>query len=174
MDISGATLESPLAHLSSIKTDQPKIDAPILEVPRPKSVIVQNLAERIAALPSGPGTSTIRLTPHGLGLVEITIEQAQNGRLEVSMRVQNPLVLDAMMNERAALSHLFGTGANGGQAGSLAMDLFQPGADQSGRQGGNGEAKTTPTPLSEDDETVEDLPAATADVVSSDQLNILT
>ncbi|MAQ85990.1 MAG: hypothetical protein CMH12_22815 [Maritimibacter sp.] len=140
--------------------------------PQPKSPIVQKVVDQVAQLPTEPGTTTIRLKPHGMGIVEISVERTKDGRLDVDMRVQNPLVLDAMRNERGALSHLFqGTGAQG----SLSMDLFQPGAGQNG-QDAPGDTADGPTEhLAEDtgDDLGEpDTPAAPKQV--SGGLDILT
>ena len=92
-----------------------------------KSPIVRQVVDQLAHQPSEDGGATIRLKPHGMGVIEISVDRAKDGGLNVDMRVQNPLVLDAMRAERSAISHLFQpTGTTAG--GSLSMDLFQSGA----------------------------------------------
>ncbi len=118
------------------------------DVTTPQSPIVQKVTEQISKIPTENGTTTIRLKPHGMGAVEITVEKASNGRIEVDLKVQNPLVLEAMRSERGAIAHLFSSQANGG-GGSLSMELMNSGngqgkparqEDSASRSGGDAEA----------------------------------
>ncbi len=165
--LSTAQIRAAVAQLTLAPTQETPQPAP-----QPKSPIVQKVVDQVAQLPTEPGTTTIRLKPHGMGIVEISVERTKDGRLDVDMRVQNPLVLDAMRNERGALSHLFqGNGANG----SLSMDLFQPGAGRNGQDAPGDTSDQTSEPLADDagEEPVETAAAATPKRVSSG-LDILT
>lgn len=82
----------------------------VKEVPQPpatpKSPIVANVMTHVKSAVIEPGTMTIRLKPHGMGLVEIEVAQDVDGRMEVSLRASNPLVLEALRVERNVIADL--------------------------------------------------------------------
>lgn len=140
---------------------------------RPSSPIVQKVAEQIAKVASESGTTIIRLKPYGMGTIEISVDRSKAGRLDVEMRVQNPMVLDAMRNERGAISHLFNAGS--GQAGgTLSMDLLHSGNGRSDpeqrREAPSGAAAQT----EEEDEAPETPSTPVKSAPDTGALNILT
>ncbi|MBR9862860.1 MAG: hypothetical protein GYB24_05390 [Rhodobacteraceae bacterium] len=147
--------------------------------PQPtKSPIVRQVIEQLVQYPTEDGVATIRLKPHGMGVIEISVDRAKDGGLNVDMRVQNPLVLDAMRTERGAISHLFQpTGTTAG--GSLSMDLFQSGAgtgrEDTQRQNTPSEQKASGDTQG-DAETADDpaLPARDRQTGALGAVNILT
>lgn len=145
--------------------------------PQPsKSPIVRQVMDQLVQYPTETGTATIRLKPHGMGVIEITVERTKEGNLTVDMRVQNPLVLEAMRNERGAISHLFQPTATSG-GGTLSMDLFQSGAGRNGQDQHGQPAKDTPTGTAENpSQDQPDTPVAAQNQQSraSGGLNILT
>lgn len=139
----------------------------------PRSPLVQAAVDRLAPLPATVGETVVRLNPHGLGLIEVVINEGRNGALDVALRVQNPLVLEAMRQERDAVAVVF-SAPQGGADGSLSMDLMQSGARQGGggsdprgqpRQGGH------PAPEASAEVTA-DMPER--QILSTDRVNIVT
>lgn len=148
--------------------------------PQPsKSPIVRQVMDQLVQYPTQNGIATIRLKPHGMGVIEITIDRTKEGNLTVDMRVQNPLVLEAMRNERGAISHLFQPTGNGA-AGTLSMDLFQSGTGRNGqdqhgqtpKDAQNSDADNTP----EDPKNHQNTPIEAQNKQTRDSgvLNILT
>ena len=141
--------------------------------PQPRSPLVQAAVERLTPLPAAAGETVLRLNPHGLGLIEVVIHDGRNGALDVALRVQNPLVLDAMRQERDAVAVVF-SASQGGAEGSLSMDLMQSGT----RQGGGGEdARRQPQQtgqLAPESWTDEAPDAPEHQVLSADRVNIVT
>ena len=99
----------------------------------PRSPLVQAALDRILPLPSVAGETIVRLNPHGLGLIEVAVHERQDGGLDVALRVQNPMVLEAMRHERDAVAQAMSS-AQGSGSGSLSMDLFQSGTGQRGAE----------------------------------------
>ncbi|PLS21132.1 hypothetical protein [Neptunicoccus cionae] len=158
---------------------QPAPELQTAPAPQPtKSPIVRQVMEQLVQYPTEGGVATIRLKPHGMGVIEISVDRAKDGGLNVDMRVQNPLVLDAMRAERGAISHLFQpTGTTAG--GTLSMDLFQSGAgtgrEEQHRQNPPSESKTS-SDTQADPEHAEDpaLPLRSRQTRASGAVNILT
>lgn len=147
----------------------PRPEAPVA----PRSPLVQAAVERLTPLPATVGETVVRLNPHGLGLIEVSIQQGQNGALDVALRVQNPLVLQAMQQERDAVAQAISP-PQGGQAGTLTMDLFQ-----SGTGGSQRDAQAPPQahrPAADGDSTQTADPAATEAqaILRADHVNIVT
>lgn len=96
-------------------------------VHRMRSPLARNVAEQVAAaaaaVPPGEGDDrlVIRLKPQGMGIIEIEVKRARGGTAEIAMRVQNPMVLEALRAERQAMSDLVAGHARGEQ---LTMDLM--------------------------------------------------
>jgi hypothetical protein len=147
--------------------------APARESTTAQSPMVQKVVDQIAKIPNTDGTTTIKLTPHGMGSVEITVEKMSNGRIDVELRVQNPLVLEAMRNERGAISHLFSSQGNNA-GGSLSMELMNSGGGQQSRddKASSDAGKTSETGVTDEEpeETIE-TPRIQG---GSGSLNILT
>lgn len=174
----GEAIEAPPPQ----STDRPAPTAPSFEAllskaseaaPPPRSPLVQAAVERLAPLPATPGETVLRLNPHGLGLIEVVIHEGRNGALDVALRVQNPLVLDAMRQEREAVAVVF-SASQGGAEGSLSMDLMQSGT----RQGGGGEdtrRQPQQTGQMAQDSRTDDAPDAPVhQLLSGDRVNIVT
>ena len=142
---------------------------------RPRSAIVPNVVERVAALPREVGETVIHLKPHGMGLIEVSIQQARDGGLDIVLRVQNPMVLEAMQAERQAVAQAIG-GQGGAASGSLTMDLFQSGSGQRGAQGDGSGATSPGGSVATAQESLDDLAgqAETRQIIQSDHVNIIT
>ncbi|WP_411839710.1 flagellar hook-length control protein FliK [Paracoccus sp. ME4] len=59
------------------------------------------------------GKTTLTLRPQGLGLIEIEISKDHENRVHMSMRVQNPMVLDAIQSDRLLISGMLENGGRG-------------------------------------------------------------
>lgn len=142
---------------------------------RPRSAIVPNVVERVAALPREVGETVIHLKPHGMGLIEVSIQQARDGGLDIVLRIQNPMVLEAMQAERQAVAQAIG-GQGSAASGSLTMDLFQSGSGQRGAQGDGSGATSRSGSLPTTEETLDTAAdqAVTRQIIQSDRVNIIT
>lgn len=72
------------------------------------------------------GRTTLTLRPQGLGLIEIEISKDQENRVHMSMRVQNPMVLDAIQSDRQLISGLLEN--NGRALSGFDLSGFDQGA----------------------------------------------
>lgn len=162
-------------------TDRPTLTAQsfeallskVPEAPTPRSSLVQAAVERLAPLPATPGETVLRLNPHGLGVIEVVIQEGRNGALDVALRVQNPLVLDAMRQEREAVAVVF-SAPQGGAEGSLTMDLMQSGTRQGGAGADTGGQPQKARQLALDIAADETPDATVRQLVSADSINIVT
>lgn len=102
-------------------------------LPPARSPLVQAALDRVLPLPAAAGETVVRLDPQGLGMIEVVVQENRHGTLDVTLRVQNPLVLDAMRQDRDAVAQALAN-AQGGAAGSLSMDLFHAGTGQRGAE----------------------------------------
>lgn len=176
--LSDTPASAPIQQLRATLTPLPApADPQQAPAPQPsKSPIVRQVMDQLVQYPTENGTATIRLKPHGMGVIEITVERTKEGSLTVDMRVQNPLVLEAMRNERGAISHLFQPTATSA-GGTLSMDLFQSGAGRNGQdQQGQAAKDTSSTPPDTATEDQKDAPivAQNQQTRASGVLNILT
>lgn len=85
-----------------------------------RSPLAANVASQLQGHDLRDGAVTIRLKPHGMGLIEVEIARNARGDNEVLLRVQNPMVLEALRGERQAMADILS-----GQGG-LSMELFLP------------------------------------------------
>lgn len=80
------------------------------------------------------GVTRIALQPRGLGEIEVDMRRDDSGRLNVVLRVENPMVLAALRGDQARLAEILSASGMAGQGGS-----GQPGAtldfQSFGRQG---------------------------------------
>lgn len=72
------------------------------------SPLVRNILDRMQDLEISEGKTRILLRPQGMGALEIDILRQADGRMHLAIRVENPLVLDALRNESGALSSFMG------------------------------------------------------------------
>lgn len=72
------------------------------------SPLVRNILDRMQELEVSEGKTRILLRPQGMGALEIDILRQADGRMHLALRVENPLVLDALRNESGALSSFMG------------------------------------------------------------------
>jgi hypothetical protein len=162
-------------------TPPPKDFAALLTRPDPplRSPLVKAAVERLAPLPTHAGETVVRLTPHGLGLIEMRIQEDRHGALEIALRVQNPMVLEAMRHERDAIAQVLTPpqGGQGGQGGSLTMDLFHSGSGQRDAQGQAGGQANTPRSAPTDANPAPPAmseAAEAAPILRADHVNIVT
>lgn len=138
-----------------------------------RSPLVQAAVERITPLPSTPGATVVRLNPHGLGLIEVTIQHGQHGVLDVALRVQNPLVLHAMQQEHQAIAQAIAP-QQGGPSGSLTMDLFQSGSGAGQRDAQSQPQPQSPAPATDDQSQTAPARQDAPQILRADHVNILT
>ncbi|MFA8386165.1 MAG: hypothetical protein ACEPO2_11120, partial [Pelagibaca sp.] len=159
---------------ADLKTAAIASDRPT-DLVKPRSAIVPNVVERVAALPREVGETVIHLKPHGMGLIEVSIQQARDGGLDIVLRIQNPMVLEAMQADRQAVAQAIG-GQGGAASGSLTMDLFQSGGGQRGAQGDNSGATSRTDTLPTTEELLDNVTgqASSHQIIQSDHVNIIT
>ncbi len=142
--------------------------------PPPRSPLVQAALDRIFPLPAIAGETVVRLNPHGLGIIEVVLQDGRNGALDVALRVQNPLVLEAMRQERDAVAQTF-SAAQGAAAGSLSMDLFQSGTGQRGAAPGLPAGRVPAGEAGQEDASEEpQLDRPVLQINRADRVNIVT
>lgn len=94
-----------------LNTPQAKAPEQIHKAPRPlpefKSPLTASVAGQIQSHDVQDGKVTIRLRPHGMGIIEVEIARQLNGTSNVTLRVQNPLVLEALRAEAGAVSEIW-------------------------------------------------------------------
>lgn len=162
-DLSFSTTLTQAAHASAAEAPPP-----------PRSPLVQAALDRIFPLPAVAGETVVRLNPHGLGIIEVVLQDGRNGALDVALRVQNPLVLEAMRQERDAVAQTF-SGAQGAAAGSLSMDLFQSGTRQRGAAPGLPAGRAPAGEAGQDDTPeVPQLDRPVPQISRADRVNIVT
>lgn len=150
----------------------PKVSSEAETVVPPRSPLVLAVLDRISPLPSAVGETVVRLNPHGLGLIEVKLQERADGLLDVSLRVQNPLVLEAMRLELDRVAESVLT-AQGGASGSLSLDLFPSGTGQRSAEGGGQSSQTARGGATQDPaETSTDEPAP--QILRADHVNIVT
>lgn len=98
------------------------------------------LGTQIRAAQPSDGVTRIALSPRGLGEIEIDMKRDSSGRLNVVLRVENPMVLAALRNDHLRLTDMFATPGGGAQP-SLDFESFanrdgQP-QDQGRRRAGS-------------------------------------
>ena len=102
---------------------------------RMQSPLARQVAGQVMVAAAGSQAEdrlVVRLKPHGMGIIEIEVTRGRDGAPEVAMRVQNPMVLEALRSERQAMADLVSSHMKGD---SLSMDLMS--TPQEGR--GQGE-----------------------------------
>lgn len=69
-----------------------------------RSTVLQQIAEAGPKLLKHGGTTSLDLSPTGLGRLEVDVETNSSGALRIVLRAENPLVLDALRHDRSALA----------------------------------------------------------------------
>ncbi|MFG6082825.1 hypothetical protein ACEUZ9_004057 [Paracoccus litorisediminis] len=114
-------LEQAETHKSA---EAPQTEPATRQVTHFRSAMVANVAEQLQAARPEDGSITLRLKPHGMGMIEVEVAKNAQGMSEIILRVQNPMVLDALRAESQAMSDILG-----GQGG-LSFDLYQSGQER--------------------------------------------
>lgn len=79
----------------------------------PNNGFGRTLMNQIRQIGLSEGTTRVELVPRGLGGIEIEVHPAEDGRLKVVLRAENPAVLNALRGDRDGLLALLGdSGAN--------------------------------------------------------------
>ena len=141
--------------------DLPAPDLPEVEAPATKPVapLVKNVLDRMAEVEISEGKTRILLRPQGLGILELDLTRRADGQLQLAIRVENPLILEALRQEGSAL---------GSFMGERGFDLSGGGADL-GRY-------SPPSSLGEASEAAaaDETADTHSDLLTADRLNILT
>ncbi|MEI4485535.1 flagellar hook-length control protein FliK [Frigidibacter sp. MR17.14] len=114
----------PAAASTTAATAQP-------EPTRAQQRLASTVAEQIRSVELDPGQTRIELKPHGLGQIEIDIAQGSDGSLKVTVRAENPMVLDALRADRVAMSQMMQDRGFSMQGGG--PDFEQFGGNRQGR-----------------------------------------
>lgn len=135
-EASKADFESLMADFEPPKpSDLQNVDVPRKATGTARPQLVANVMDQLQAHDLDDGLVTIKLKPHGMGLLEVEITKNARGQSEVVLRVQNPMVLDALRAETGAMSSILGSD------GKLSLELFT--ADR-GRQQQRDERQADP------------------------------
>ncbi|MEI4472032.1 flagellar hook-length control protein FliK [Frigidibacter sp. MR17.24] len=86
-------------------TAAPAAQAPADPTPAQQR-LAQSVADQVRGVAIEDGSTRIELRPHGLGQIEIDIAQAPDGTLKVTMRAENPIVLDALRADRLVMTEM--------------------------------------------------------------------
>lgn len=144
------TAPSDVPDVSAATPDVTRFEEMVRTVQEPqarmRSPVARAAADQIAAALNGADPDqeklVIRLKPQGMGIIEIEFAKDASGKTEVTMRVQNPLVLEALRSERGAIADILGPQARND---ALNLETFtnpgkqERGGDQSrSGQGGQG------------------------------------
>ncbi len=99
----------------------------------PPQAFAGMLGNQIRAAQPTDGVTRIALSPRGLGEIQIDMKRDSSGRLNVVLRVENPLVLAALRNDHLRLSQMFASPTPGPQP-TLDFETFSGRDGQGGRQ----------------------------------------
>lgn len=78
------------------------------ESAEPSSPLLRNVLDRLQELEQSEGRTRVLLRPQGLGILEIDVVRLADGRLQMSIRAENPLVLQSLEQDAGALSDFLG------------------------------------------------------------------
>lgn len=128
------------------------------------SALQRNLLDRLSEVQLEEGRSRFLLRPRGLGVVEIDLTRLVDGRMQVVLRLENPMVLDGLRAEAGQLgAWLEERGFDLG--GSTPEFATWEGPEAEGEAGGDVPSET-PSTLAD--------PSAAAPLSADGRLNILT
>lgn len=82
--------------------------APVSPQAAPRSTLTRNVFERLDEMEHSEGRTRVLLRPQGLGILEIDVTRLADGRMQVSLRAENPLVLQALQQDASTLSDYLG------------------------------------------------------------------
>lgn len=82
--------------------------APVSPQAAPRSTLTRNVFERLDELEHSEGRTRVLLRPQGLGILEIDVTRLADGRMQVSLRAENPLVLQALQQDASTLTDYLG------------------------------------------------------------------
>ena len=80
------------------------------ELSRPTNNFSQNLANQIQGKTLNEGLTRIELAPRGLGNIMIDLQTQESGELKVVLRIESPVVLQALRTDREALLSVLSNG----------------------------------------------------------------
>ena len=120
--------------------------------------LVRNVIERMEEVNLQEGNTRVLLKPQGLGLLEIDMSSAPDGRMNLTIRAENPMVLEALKQESGALSLFMGQKGFDLSGGEPQLDQYQ-----------RPKAALVALGEAEEEETVTEQ-----DILASDGLNIVT
>ena len=102
-----ARAQMPEAEIEPARIREPaaaRQPAPAAETARPEpSALTRNVLERLEEVQLGDGITRILLRPRGMGVLEFDLSTMVDGRMRVAIRVENPMLLDALKADGGAL-----------------------------------------------------------------------
>lgn len=102
-----APVTLPTAEAPMRSAEVPPVAAP-QPAPAPRSSVTRNVFERLDELEHAEGRTRVLLRPQGLGILEIDVTRLADGRLQVALRAENPLVLQALQQDAGTLTEYLG------------------------------------------------------------------
>lgn len=127
------------------------------------------LADQVRAAEVSEGHTRIELNPRGLGALEVDVSTAEDGKLNVVVRAENPGVLSALRSGRELLSQALGDLGGGG----LDLQSFSQGSDHRGSDQRRASSLAVAAPQGAGaGASGESVP--TDDLIGSGRLNIVT
>lgn len=128
---------------------------------RPTPPLLRNVLDRLSEIEISEGKTRLLLRPQGLGVLEIDLARLLDGRLQLAIRAENPLLLEALKQE----------------GGALAAFMSERGFDLSG---GQPDLERYAPPMPEAEETESDTAAepeisvAAQPLLRADRLDLVT
>jgi len=156
----------PGASLLPDQVSQIKASGPLEEAikPQPKP-FAQALVAQVKAVDVKEGRTSVSLHPRGLGQIEIDIVTDKDSSLRVVVRVENPMVLQTLRDERQMLATAMGLT----DAGSFDFEQGFSGDSNQGKHGQSAQAHGDDVGFAGASSGIRH-----EDVVADNQLNILT
>lgn len=90
------------------ETAQPAAPAAAPQTAGTASPLLRNVMERLEQIEQSEGRTRLLLRPQGLGILEIEISRLTDGRLQMAIRAENPMILQSLQQEATALNDFLG------------------------------------------------------------------
>lgn len=106
--------------------------APARAAPPP---LLRNVLDRLSEVEIAEGKTRLLLRPKGLGVLEIDIARQLGGRLQLVIRAENPLLLEALRQESGAMSAYLGERGFDLSGGEAELGRWRPPAAEAEAEG---------------------------------------
>ncbi|KAA9009978.1 flagellar hook-length control protein FliK [Histidinibacterium aquaticum] len=96
------------------------------------AAFANRIAAQIKSVGVGEGRTLVQLRPDGLGQIEVEVTRGEEGALRIVMKVENPVVLQALRTDRDMLLSVLGEAGSDVAEGELEFGTFGGGRDDGG------------------------------------------